>query len=151
MSAEPSRPSSWSGERLIALVTYGLLIAAPFTLGLLAVLAILIAYARRGGADPLVRGHYNRQIRCFWTDLIAVILAVGCAWAALAAGIGAVLVELGQPGGGTLGGAPVGLGAAALGLACAALLVRGVGGMVVDSAFGAMRLASGRPARKTRA
>ena len=137
-------------ERVLALGCYGLLIAAPFTLGLLAFLAVLIAYWRRGAADAFVRSHYQRQIRSFWIDLIVVALGVACAVGALATGVGAVLFGLSEPTTTTPGTLPATLGAVALALVCGALLLRGVGGLVVGSALGAIRLASGRPARKTR-
>ena len=48
-------------DRALALATYGMLIAAPLTFGSLGFLAIAIAYIRRGRAEPLARGHFERQ------------------------------------------------------------------------------------------
>ena len=136
-------------DRLVALVNYGLFIAAPFTLGVLAFAAVMIAYARRGRADPLTRGHYDHQIRAFWTDLIVVILGFVCGWAALGMGLGTMVAAMGvqTPG---LAEGPMEAWTWALALAWALLWLRGLGGLMLGSAIGAIRLASGQPARKRR-
>ena len=145
-----SASSGHTGDRLLALCTYGMLIAAPFTLGTLAILAILIAYVRRGGAEPLARGHYDRQIRTFWMDLIVLGLGLICGWGALGAGLGAALVAAGLPLPGNWSAVHIGFGAIALGAIWLVLWAMGLGGLTLGSIFGAMRLASGRPAGKTR-
>jgi uncharacterized membrane protein len=137
-------------DRALALATYGMLIAAPFTLGLLALLAIIIAYLRRGGAEPLARGHYERQIRSFWMDLIVLAIGFICGWGALGAGIGAALAASGLPVG-NWNPVHIGVGAIVLALIWLGTWALGLGGLVLGSIFGAMRLASGRPAGKTAA
>lgn len=145
--------SSYGGaggaDRALALATYGMLIAAPFTLGLLAMLAIVIAYTRRGRAEPVARSHFERQIRSFWMDVIVLAIGFICGWGALGAGIGAALAASGFPMPGNWSPAPIGLGAIVLGLIWLGTWGLGLGGLVVGSIFGAMRLASGRPAGKT--
>jgi hypothetical protein len=136
---------------MLALSTYGMLIAAPFTLGLLAVLAILIAYLRRGRAEPLAAGHYQYQIKSFWMDLIIVAIGFICGWGALAAGFGAVLEAVGVRLPGNASADHIGIGAIVLGLIWLFAWAWGLGGLILGSVFGALRLASGRPAAKTQA
>jgi uncharacterized membrane protein len=142
-----SRPA---GERLAAMTTYVMLIVAPFTLGALAILAILIAYARRGKAEPLARSHFDHQIRSFWADLIIVVVGFICGWGAIVAGIGAIVGDFGVKLPAHADASHVGLGAIALALIWLLLWLWGIGGLVLGSVFGALRLASGRPAGKTR-
>jgi uncharacterized membrane protein len=141
-------------ERLAALVNYGLLIAAPFTLNSLGLLAMFIAYTRRGSADPVARSHFDFQIRRYWMDLLLVALGFVCAAGALAAGFGAA-IEGGMAAFGV--GLPVhydavhiGLGAVVLLVLWAVLWAIGLLGLLFGSIYGALRLASGRPAGKRR-
>jgi uncharacterized membrane protein len=137
-------------DRALAMATYGMLIAAPFTLGLLAMLAIVIAYIRRGRAEPVAKSHFERQIRSFWLDVIVLAIGFICGWGALGAGIGAALAASGIPMPGNWSPAPIGIGAIVLGLIWLGTWGLGLGGFFIGSIFGAMRLASGRPAGKSR-
>src|SRR4051794_17732024 len=85
------------GDRMLGLAGYGLLVAAPFTLGVLAPVAVVIAYLRRRSPDPIAAGHFAWQIRSFWMDLIMVGLGFMFASGALAAGLGAVIEAAGAP------------------------------------------------------
>ncbi len=151
MPIERSNPA----ERLAALTSYALLMAAPFTFNLLGLLAVAIGYARRKHADPLTRSHYDYQIRRFWMDLMLVGLGFICGSGALAAGFGAVLEGVLQGLGVRL---PwhydaVHIGAGAIGLFIIWLLLWawGLVGLLIGSVIGAMRLAAGLPAGRTRA
>ncbi len=137
-------------ERVGALAVYGLLIAAPFTLGALAILAVIIAYFRRGGAGPLARSHYDYQIRSFWIDMTLVVLGVACGWASLATGLGTVagLFGIQLPQGMTAG--DLGWTAIALAIAWLVLWIWGFLGLFLGSVHGSMRLAASRPMGKTR-
>ena len=76
---DPSRTSesadgpSDDEHRTMALVAWGLLLGGvvAFLPGLV---AAMVAYAKRGDAPPLWRGHYDRVIRMFWIWLILVII-----------------------------------------------------------------------------
>jgi uncharacterized membrane protein len=70
--------------RGLAFVAYFLLLAAIPTGGVGALLGVVLAYAGRDGAAPLIRSHHRFQIRIFWIGL--ALLA-----AAFALGVGAWL------------------------------------------------------------
>jgi uncharacterized membrane protein len=140
-------------ERLAALVNYGLLIVAPFTLNSLGLLAMFIAYTRRGSADPVARSHFDFQIRRYWTDLLLVALGFVCAAGAIAAGLGAGIGgALSAFGVGVAGGDVVHVGVIGIVLLVLWGLFWAMGllGLLFGSLFGALRLASGRPAGRTR-
>ncbi len=137
--------------RMGALVNYVLFIVSPFTAGVLALGALMIAYLRRGGAGELVRSHYDYQIRNFWMDLIIVMVGAICGWGAVVSGFGAALIAAGVPLSGHYDVERVGVGAVILALLWALAWIWALAGLVLGSVFGAMRLASGLPARKTRA
>jgi len=135
-------------NRAAALANYALMFFATFTLGILALLAVILAYARRGRVDALTRSHYDYQIRCFWQDLALIVAGFLCGWGAVASGIGALLKVYGVtlPWGVTTGEA----GWVAIGLALAWMILWIVGffNLIVESAVGFLKLASGRPAGK---
>ncbi len=147
-------PRSHPAERLAALINYGLLIVAPFTLNSLGLVAISIAYARRRGADPVTRSHYDFQIRRYWMDLVLVGLGFICGSGALAAGFGAGIESVMADAGVRLPVHydPVHIGLGAIGLLVAWLILWAMGllGLFFGSIFGALRLVSGRPMGKTR-
>ena len=151
MSADPYARSN-PAERLAALVNYGLLIVAPFTLNVLGLAAVFFAYARRGYADPVTRTHYDFQIRRYWMDLVLVGLGFVFAGGALAAGFGAA-IEGGMAAMGVQ--LPVHYDAAHIGVGAIFLLVMwlllwamGLLGLLFGSIHGALRLVSGRPMGK---
>ncbi len=132
------------GERGGAALGYFLLLIAPFTFGVLAWVALIIAMLRRDSADEVARSHYRHQLRAFVDDAIVLVLSVIVGWAALAGGIGSALgvagVEL-----------PFGLearqlGAWTIGLAALWLVLWlwGFVGLIVGSVRGALRLARGQ-------
>ena len=149
MTQAPEIPTSHT-DRLAAMINYGLMAAAPFTLGVLAIVALLVAYLRRGRADPISRSHYEQQIRNFWTDLMVLGIGFICGWGALAAGVGAALEAMGVPLPGYYSAVHIGVGAFVLGGLWLLFWAWGFFGLVFGSITGAMRLASGRPASKTR-
>ncbi len=83
-------PAASSDDRNLALVSYGLLFAAPFVFGLTALIAVVIAYVRRPEADPVTGSHYRYQIRTFWIAFALSMVAV----VALMVGVGFLIVDL---------------------------------------------------------
>jgi uncharacterized membrane protein len=76
-------------DRNLALLGYGLLFVAIFFAGLPALVAVAIAYSRRGTSAAPVRGHFRRQIFIFWVGFALTLLAA-------LSGLAAVLVFLGE-------------------------------------------------------
>jgi uncharacterized membrane protein len=76
-----------SGKQL-ALAVY-ILYLASFFIGITGVIGLVIAYVKIDGADPLLRSHYQFQIRTFWIGLL--YLVVGALLCLIVIGI-AVLV-----------------------------------------------------------
>jgi uncharacterized membrane protein len=78
-------------DRNLALLAYGLLFFAVFFAGAPALVAVAIAYARRGHSDPSMRSHFGLQIFIFWVGLALTLLAALCGLAALFALLGAMI------------------------------------------------------------
>ena len=144
------RSISHSVGRAGALANYVLMFLATFTVGLLSPLALVIAYWRRGGADPIARSHYDHQIAEFWKDIVLIVAGAVCGFLALAGGLGTLVgmgglrlpwgVSFMQTGSMTL----------ILAAIWVVLWIWGFLNLIIGSALGFIRLASGRPAGKTR-
>ncbi|MGZ8363770.1 MAG: hypothetical protein ACXW3D_07695 [Caulobacteraceae bacterium] len=128
-----------------AMLNYIFLIISPFTLGFLAVIALIFAYLRRGGSDPMTRTHYDHQIKNFWHDFLILILGILCGIGAIAAGAGSLLGLTGIQLPGGYGSGQAGLLALGLGAAWAILWIWGFLGLFLGSVRGALRLARGAP------
>ena len=82
--------------RDLATVNYVLYILGFFT-GITAIVAVVLAYARRGGTAGYVRSHLDWQIRIFWHGVlalvaIAVLHAVVVGFGAITFGFGLVFL-----------------------------------------------------------
>lgn len=77
----PPAPSPFA--RGVAFLIYGLLFLAIPTLGSSAFVALILAYARRDGAAPLIRSHHRFQIRIFWIGLAMGAAAIALAFSAM--------------------------------------------------------------------
>ena len=74
LTPTPARPHS-PGERLLMQVLYGLHTLAWFSMGTLAVVALLLNYIRRGDEeDALYRAHHRYMISTFWWTLLWLLL-----------------------------------------------------------------------------
>lgn len=74
---EPFMPPSGktSGERLLMQVLYALHTLAWFSVGMLAVLALILNYIRRGDeTDALYLAHHRYMIATFWWTLLWLLL-----------------------------------------------------------------------------
>ena len=78
-------------DRGLALVGYGLLFIAPFFGGVPALIAVILAYARRREAASTVNAHYGFQQRIFWIALLLAVIAAGCALGAVLTVVGGVM------------------------------------------------------------
>lgn len=93
----PYEPTEAAGHDL-ATLNYVLLILGFFT-GITALIAVVLAYARRASVGGHVRRHLDWQIRIFWHGVLAllaigVLHAVIVGLAAITFGIGAVLLVI---------------------------------------------------------
>jgi uncharacterized membrane protein len=62
-------------DRTIMHVLYGMHTVAPFTYWVLAVIALVVNYLKRGGEhDPLYLSHHNYMISTFWWSLLWLLL-----------------------------------------------------------------------------
>jgi uncharacterized membrane protein len=60
-------------DRTMPAVAYGLYLIG-LTHGLTIVIAVIIAYAARAGAGPVMRTHYDFIIRTFWLSLAGIVI-----------------------------------------------------------------------------
>ncbi len=146
--SKPPLSLSDRSHRAGAMLNYGLMFFATFTFGLLSPLALILAYARRKGADPISRSHYDHQIKSFWQDIILIVVGAACGYGAIALGIGTLLGISGVNLPGGVSGGQAGMLAIGLALAWGVLWIWGFLNLIIDSAVGFMKLASGKPAGK---
>lgn len=59
----------------IAFLIYILYAIGYFT-GISAIVGVIIAHAHAGTADPLLRSHYQFQIRTFWIGLLYLVVEI---------------------------------------------------------------------------
>lgn len=70
----PQQPSPVAvSDTTLALVVYVLYFAGYFT-GLTALIGVIIAHVQIGSADPMLRTHYQFQIRTFWIGLLYLVV-----------------------------------------------------------------------------
>lgn len=70
----PPLPAKESNTQL-ALIVYILYFVGYIT-GITALVGVIIAHVQIGEADPLLRSHYQFQIRTFWVGVLYVIIGV---------------------------------------------------------------------------
>lgn len=85
----PGRDPS-SDDRNLAMVGHALMFASPFTFGLTALMAVIIAYVRKPASEPVACSHYRYQIRHFWIGFALAVVA----FIALAVGVVFLFVDL---------------------------------------------------------
>jgi uncharacterized membrane protein len=71
----PPPPEPFVSNRQLALVVYILYFASYFV-GITALVGVIIAYVEVGRADPLLRSHYQFQIRTFWIGLLYLVVGI---------------------------------------------------------------------------
>ena len=81
--AAADAPKSPAVGRGLTFLGYGLLLMAAPTFGTGAILALILAYARRDGASPLIASHCRFQIRIFWISLALVAASAALGMSAL--------------------------------------------------------------------
>lgn len=62
-------------DNSLVLIVYVLYLAAFFT-GITELIGVVIAYVKIEDTDPVLRSHYQFQIRTFWIGLLYVVVGV---------------------------------------------------------------------------
>lgn len=73
LSCETERPIV--SEATLALIVYGLYCVGYFT-GISALIGVIIAHVKVGDSDPVLRSHYQFQIRTFWIGLLYLTIGI---------------------------------------------------------------------------
>jgi uncharacterized membrane protein len=60
-------------DKILAIAIYLLYCVGYFT-GVTALMGVIIAYVKRDDADPVMRSHYQFQIRTFWIGLSYLVI-----------------------------------------------------------------------------
>jgi uncharacterized membrane protein len=131
-------------DRAGVLAVYLMLLAAPFTFGVLAWVALGLAWFRRGIADEVARSHYRHQIRSFVDDAVVLVLSIVVGWTALAGGVGSLIGFTGAKLPFGLQPAHLGAWTVALVILWLALWLYGFIGLIVGSVRGVLRLSRGQ-------
>lgn len=87
--APPPPSTRDDADRGLVVLNYIFLLVAPFTLHVLAIVAVILAYVRRPTASDFEAGHYGFQIKVFWWSVILFAVAMVLFLVAVGAGVGA--------------------------------------------------------------
>ncbi|MAP49237.1 MAG: hypothetical protein CMH90_07140 [Oceanicaulis sp.] len=71
----PTSARDQNGDRILAVINYALLLVGIGN-GLTVLIAAILAYVRKDNADPLVKNHFQFQIRTFWYWLAMVVVGL---------------------------------------------------------------------------
>jgi len=64
-------------NRLLAIVVYGLYLAALLSCGIAGIAGVIVAYIKRGEAQGTIwESHFNNQINAFWVWFALVLVAI---------------------------------------------------------------------------
>lgn len=138
-------------DRGAVFLVYLIMFVSPFLVGAPMLLATSIAFARKGSADELSRSHFNYQINTMGKDIVLEILGAICLWLAVFGGLATLAGEAPihvMP----ASFQPERMGLISLGLLAvwAICWAWAAASLFLTPAIGAMRLASGKPARRRR-
>ena len=138
-------------DRGAALLVYVIMFVSPFMVGAPMLLASSIALMRKGSADPISRSHFEYQLSTMGKDALLEALGAVCLWLAAFGGIATLAGEAPihlMP----TGFDPERMGLVSLGLLLVWLICWAWAALslFLTPAFGALRLASGRPALRAR-
>lgn len=79
-AAPPPAAPSDDSDRTVALICYILQAVSVVTAGLIAVVAVIIAYVRKDQAPDWLKNHYTYQIRTFWYGLAGWVVGILTIW-----------------------------------------------------------------------
>lgn len=141
-------------DRNLALLAYALLFFAIFFAGAPALIAVAIAYTRRGRTTRMIRSHHRYQIFIFWGALALTLLAALSGLAAILTVLGAMIASAAHVhlrAGHSFAITFPHLGPAVVVFSTAAISLGVLAGLwlMVMSGYGFIRLASHRSIRQT--
>lgn len=70
-----TQPQPIVSNTQVALIVY-ILYLASYVVGITVVVGVVVAYVQIGTADPMLRTHYQWQIRTFWIGLLYFVIGV---------------------------------------------------------------------------
>ena len=73
LPSESQRPVV--SDTTLALIVYVLFCVGYFT-GISALIGVIIAHVKMDDADPVLRSHYQFQIRTFWIGLLYLVIGI---------------------------------------------------------------------------
>ncbi len=80
-SPESTGSSAQSENRTLAIVVYGLYLAALLSCGIAGIAGVIVAYLKRGEARGSIwESHFDNQIEAFWIWLVLVIAGGLTVW-----------------------------------------------------------------------
>ena len=85
---DPAVPPALQDDKTMPLVIYALYLAALVSVGMTAVIGVILAYVSKGAAPEWLQSHYVFQIRTFWLSLLFSV--IGCVLLPL--GVGFVIL-----------------------------------------------------------
>ena len=62
-------------DKQLALIVYVLYLVA-YVVGVTGLIGVIIAHVKIGSADPLLRTHYQFQIRTFWIGILYLVVGI---------------------------------------------------------------------------
>ena len=143
-------------DRNLAYLTYGLLFFSIFFAGAPALVAVALAYSRRDSVCALIASHHRFQILIFWVSFALALIASICFLTTLLSAIASVMKAVNYEGWDKLDHfsidfTKVTISPTTISLGVATVVVMSVTAiwLVAASAFGTLRLASGRPIRQS--
>jgi uncharacterized membrane protein len=78
MTVTNEEARQFDADRTLGLINYGLLFSSIFFVGVPGIVAVIIAYAQKGAARPMMKAHYRFQIQIFWIAFLLGLIAGIC-------------------------------------------------------------------------
>ncbi len=135
-------PNDDSADKALALVSYVILFVSPFIAGFPSLISVIIAYVRRTGASPVLRTHYDFQIKIFWVGCALIIAGVVLGFLGVATGFGLAWSAWGDLPATVFS---FGVGTVLLIMAAGVAFIGNFLWMVIASVLGFVRLLEGQP------
>ncbi len=135
-------PNDDSADKALALISYVVLFVSPFVAGFPSLISVIIAYVRRSGAAPVLRTHYDFQIKIFWVGFALLLTCGVLGFLAVATGLGLAWSAWGEL---PASAFSFGLGTVLMLMLAGLAFLGNFLWMVISSILGFVRLLEGRP------